>query len=147
MKLVIQRVNNAKVTKVDTKEVVGEITHGLFILLGIKEGDNLDLAKQMAEKVSKLRIFSDENDKMNFSILDKKEEILVVSQFTLISDCKGQNRPSFIKAARPEEARGVYEYFISELKEKGIKVETGSFGDYMEISASLDGPVTIVLEG
>lgn len=146
MKLVIQRVSKAQVKKMEGGEVVGEIGHGLFILLGVKKGDSLSKAEALAEKVSKLRILSDQEDKMNFSILDKKEEILVVSQFTLVAETKGQNRPSFIKAALPSEAKKIYEHFVKKLQEKGIKVETGSFGDYMEIEASLDGPVTITLE-
>lgn len=146
MKLVIQRVSSASVKKVETKEIVGKIGHGLFILLGVKKEDNLEKAESLAEKISKLRILSDKEDKMNLSVLDQKEEILVVSQFTLIAETKGQNRPSFINAALPDQARGIYERFIQKLREKGIKVETGSFGDYMEIEAVLDGPVTIVLE-
>ncbi len=146
MKLVIQRVSAASVKKVETGEVVGKIDHGLFILLGVKKEDGIEKADSLAEKVSKLRILSDSEDKMNLSILDQKEEILVVSQFTLIAETKGQNRPSFINAALPDEARIIYEQFIKRLREKGIKVETGSFGDYMEIEAILDGPVTIILE-
>ncbi len=146
MKLVIQRVNQAAVKKVETKEIVGQIKHGLFVLVGIKKGDSLKEAEYLAEKLVKLRILSDGNDKMNLSVSDKKEEILVVSQFTLIAETKGQNRPSFIGAAEPIEAKKIYESFVDKLKEKGIKVETGSFGDYMEIETILDGPVTILLE-
>lgn len=146
MRLVIQRVNKARVKKSETDEVVGEIGEGLFILLGVKRGDKEEEADYVAEKVSKLRIMKDEEKKMNLSIKDTGGEILVVSQFTLYGDTKGQNRPSFIKAAEPELAKRVYERFISKLKELGIKVETGSFGDYMEIEASFDGPVTILLE-
>jgi D-tyrosyl-tRNA(Tyr) deacylase len=146
MRLIIQRVKKAAVKKVETGEIVGQINHGLFVLVGIKKGDTINEAEILAEKLSKLRILADENDKMNLSILDKKEEILVVSQFTLIAETKGQNRPSFIEAALPDEARKIYEFFVEKIQEKGIKVETGSFGDYMEIETLLDGPVTILLE-
>lgn len=146
MKLVIQRVNQASVKKVETNEIVGQINHGLFVLVGIKKGDSFKEAEYLAEKLAKLRILSDENDKMNLSILDKKEEVLVVSQFTLIAETKGQNRPSFLGAADPLEAKEIYDYFVNKIIEKGIKVETGSFGDYMKIETTLDGPVTILLE-
>jgi D-tyrosyl-tRNA(Tyr) deacylase len=146
MRLVIQRVKKAKVTKVKTNEIVGEIGEGLFILLGIKKGDSEEKADYLAQKVAKLRIMKDGEKKMNLSISDTKGEILVVSQFTLYGDSKGQNRPSFIEAAEPELAKKVYERFITKLKDLGIKVQTGSFGDYMEINTSLDGPVTILLE-
>jgi len=143
MKLIIQRVNKASVS-VDDK-VVGEINKGLFILLGIAEGDSEDEVYAMAQKISKLRIMADENDKMNLSVLDTKSSILVVSQFTLIADTKKGNRPSFVKAANPKKAEKLYSLFISELKALGIKVETGEFGKYMKIDTELDGPVTIVL--
>ncbi len=146
MRLVIQRVSQASVKKVETNKIVGQINHGLFVLVGIKKGDSFKEAESLAEKLAKLRILSDENDKMNLSILDKKEEILIVSQFTLIAETKGQNRPSFIGAALPAEAKEIYDYFVNKIIEKRIKVETGSFGDYMEIETVLDGPVTILLE-
>ena len=153
MKLVVQRVNQASVKKTETNKIVGQINHGLFVLVGIKKGDSFKEAEFLAEKLTKLRILSDENDKMNLSILDrnlpdgrKKEEVLVVSQFTLIAETKGQNRPSFIDAAPPEGAKKIYEHFVNEVKENGIKVATGSFGDYMKIETVLDGPVTILLE-
>ena len=144
MRLVIQRVKNASVKASGT--VVGEITKGLFVLVGIKKGDTEKSAEELAEKLSKLRVMADKEDKMNLSVRDVGGEILVVSQFTLYADTKGGNRPSFIQAGEPETAKKIYEHFISQLREKGIKVETGSFGDYMEISAELDGPVTILLE-
>ncbi|MEK7113017.1 MAG: D-aminoacyl-tRNA deacylase [Patescibacteria group bacterium] len=144
MRLVIQRVEN---TSVKVKgNMVGEITKGLFVLLGIKKGDTEKSAEELAEKLSKLRVMADKEDKMNLSVKDVGGEILVVSQFTLYADTKGGNRPSFIQAGEPETAKKIYKHFISQLREKGIKVETGSFGDYMEISAELDGPVTIILE-
>ncbi len=146
MKVVIQRVNSAKVTKVDTTEVVGEIKQGLFILLGIKKGDTKKQALELVNKIIKIRIMSDKNDKMNLSVQDTKSEILLVSQFTLYANTKDGNRPSFIEAEEPSKAKLLYEYFVKCLKEKDIKVETGSFGYYMKIECILDGPVTIVLE-
>ena len=144
MRLIIQRVNRASVKASGKK--VGEITKGLFVLLGIKKGDTKEGAEVLAEKLSKLRVMADAEDKMNLSVKDVGAEILVVSQFTLYADTKGGNRPSFIDAMEPEAAKEIYEHFVSQLKAKGIKVETGSFGDYMEIEALLDGPVTILLE-
>ena len=144
MKLVIQRVKKAKVTVKGKDAVVGEIGRGLFILMGVTEGDTKEEAERLAEKVSKLRIMSDKEDKMNLSIKDVEGEILVVSQFTLYADTSKGNRPSFIKAGKPELANELYEYFIDKLKEREIRVETGEFGAYMEIDAELDGPVTII---
>ena len=146
MKLVIQRVSRASVTVKETNEIVGKINKGLFILLGIKKGDTKEKISELIEKISKLRIMADENNKMNLSVLDTKSEILLVSQFTLYANTKDGNRPSFIEAEEPKKAKELYEYFVKRLREKGIKVETGSFGDYMEISCILDGPVTINLE-
>ena len=155
MKTVVQRVLKAKVKRKEDNKVVGEINRGLFtgntsqallILLGIKRGDGQRQVDELVEKISKLRIMADENNKMNLSVMDTKSEILFVSQFTLYANTKDGNRPSFIEAEDPKKAEDLYEYFIKKLKEKGIKVETGSFGDYMEIEAILDGPVTIVLE-
>ena len=146
MKLVIQRVSKASVIRHKDGKAVGQIGRGLFILVGVKKGDNVGMAETLADKVSKLRVMSDENDKMNLSVVDTKTEILAVSQFTLYADTSGGNRPSFIEAEDPDKAKAIYEHFVSKLRERGIKVETGSFGDYMEISAVLDGPVTIILE-
>ena len=146
MRLIVQRVIKAKVYKVSSNEVVGQIGKGLFVLLGVKTGDSLKDAEALAEKLIKLRVMSDEQDKMNLSIKDVGGEILVVSQFTLYADTSGGNRPSFIKAALPDEAKKVYLHFIDKLKKRGIKVATGSFGDYMGIEASLDGPVTIIFD-
>lgn len=145
MRLVIQGVKKAKVTKVEGGVVVGEIGPGLLILLGVKKADLEERADYFAEKVSKLRVIKDKENKMNLSIKDTGGEILVVSQFTLYGDAKGQNRPSFMDAAEPELAKKLYERFISKLKELGIKVQTGSFGDYMEIESTFDGPMTILL--
>ena len=144
MRLVIQRVKKAKVTVVETGKVAGEIGPGLFVLVGVKKGDTEKDAEALVEKLSKLRVMADKEGKMNLSVTDVKAEILVVSQFTLYADTSGGNRPSFINAALPDEARKIYEHFVAKLKETQVKIETGSFGDYMEIEAKLDGPVTIL---
>lgn len=146
MKVVVQRVKSVKVTKVETNEVVGKIEKGLFLLLGIKKGDSEREVDEIVNKILKLRIMSDDADKMNLSVMDTKSEILLVSQFTLLANTKDGNRPSFIDAEEPLKAKVLYEYMINKLKESGLKIETGSFGDYMKIDCVLDGPVTIVLE-
>lgn len=146
MKLVIQRVNMAKVTRVESGKIVGEIGKGLFILLGIKKGDTAKEVNELVNKVTKLRVISDENDKMNLSVMDTKSEVLLVSQFTLYANTKDGNRPSFIEAEEPDRAKELYEQFVKGLRGGGITVATGSFGDYMKIETVLDGPVTIVLE-
>jgi len=144
MRLVVQRVGKAKVIRVSDEKAVGEIGLGLFILIGIKKGDSEKDADYLVEKVSKLRVMSDEDDKMNLSVGDVNGKILVVSQFTLYADTKDGNRPSFINAEDPVKAKKLYEYFIEKLRAKNIGVETGSFGDYMKIETILDGPVTIL---
>ena len=149
MKLVVQRVKEALVKTPEDNKTVGKIGKGYFVLVGVKEGDTLKDAELLAAKLSKLRIMSDENGKMNLSIKDAKGEILVVSQFTLYADTSGGNRPSFMNAALPEDAKKIYEHFVDKLRESLPRtgqcgVETGSFGDYMEISCVLDGPVTIL---
>ncbi len=146
MRLVIQRVKKASVERVTDKRIVGSINKGFFILVGVGKEDKLEDARILAEKVSKLRIMSDEQDKMNLSLKQVGGELLVVSQFTLYADTSNGNRPSFINAGLPEKAKEIYEYFVENLKEKGLKVETGSFGDYMKINTELDGPVTIIIE-
>ena len=144
MKLVIQRVSKASVSV--KGENVAEIGEGLFVLVGIKEGDTQKDAQFLAEKLAKLRVMSDEEGKMNLTVSDVSGEILVVSQFTLYADTSGGNRPSFIKAARPEVAQPIYEHFVDQLTSHGVSVKTGQFGEYMEIETVLDGPVTIILE-
>lgn len=144
MKTVIQRVNNANVV-VDGK-TVGEIKKGLVILLGVSDLDTEETVKNMVKKIINLRIFTDENDKMNLSIKDIKGEMLVISQFTLYADCKKGNRPSFTDAGKPEHANKLYEYFIEEVKKQDIKVEHGIFGAHMKVNLTNDGPVTIMLE-
>lgn len=145
MKLVIQRVESAEVLLVQSKKTVGKIGKGLFILVGIKKGDTEKEAEVLARKVIKLRVMADEKDKMNLTVKDVDGEFLIVSQFTLYANTSGGNRPSFIDAALPKEAEKIYNHFVKELVSNGAKVETGSFGDYMQISSKLDGPVTIVI--
>ncbi len=145
MKAVIQRVKNASVS-VDG-EVVGAIGCGYMILLGVVEGDTLAEAELMAAKVAKLRVFEDEDGKMNKSVLDVDGEILVVSQFTLCADVKKGNRPSFTSSAAPQLANELYERFSALLKENGVKrVENGVFGADMQVSLVNDGPVTILYD-
>jgi len=146
MRLIVQRVKKAKVTRVKGGEVVGEIGKGLFVLVGFKKGDTKEKVETLAVKLSKLRVMADENDKMNLSLDEAEGSILVVSQFTLYADTSGGNRPSFVDAEDPAEAKKLYNFFILKLREKGIKIETGSFGDYMEIETVIDGPVTILYE-
>lgn len=145
MRLVVQRVKRASVSVAGTGEVVGKIGNGFLVLVGVKEGDEKKDAEVLAEKLAKLRIMADKAGKMNLSVREVNASILTVSQFTLYADISKGNRPSFVKAANPKLAQEVYEHFIAQLKEKGIKVETGRFGDYMEIPALLDGPVTIII--
>lgn len=146
MRLVIQRVKKASVGVIKTDKIAGEIDNGLFVLVGVKKGDTRKDAEILAQKLAKLRIMADADEKMNLSLKDVDGKALVVSQFTLIADTSGGNRPSFINAAEPKEAKDIYEYFLAKVKELGIEVETGSFGDFMKIEAILDGPVTIILE-
>lgn len=144
MRLVIQRVDTSSVSVKGEK--LGEIDKGLLILVGVGEGDEKKDANDLARKVSGLRILSDNEDKMNLSVLDKNQKVLAISQFTLYADTKKGNRPSFVKAADPEKAELIYNHFVEALRREGVIVETGRFGEYMNIDASLDGPVTIVMD-
>lgn len=145
MKAVIQRVKYATV-KVDNK-IIGECKQGFMILLGVIDGDTENDADKLIKKIPVLRIFEDENGKMNKSLLDIDGEILVVSQFTLAADCSHGRRPSFTASASPDIANELYEYFVGELKTAGIKsVQTGEFGADMAVELLNDGPVTIVLD-
>lgn len=145
MKAVIQRVKYATV-KVDNK-IIGECKQGFMILLGVIDGDTKDDADKLIKKIPVLRIFEDENGKMNKSLLDIDGEILVVSQFTLAADCSHGRRPSFTASAPPDIANDLYEYFVGELKTAGVKsVQTGEFGADMAVELLNDGPVTIVLD-
>ena len=144
MKAVIQRVSEAEV-KVENK-VVGEITHGLLLLIGIDEEDEEADALWLVQKILNLRIFNDPEGKMNLSVQDLEGEILCISQFTLIADYKKGNRPSFIKAAKPEKAITLFEFFKTEIAKTALKIESGIFGADMKISLVNDGPVTIVMD-
>ena len=128
------------------KNVVGEIEKGFLVLFGVGKGDTKEQADFLAEKLCNLRVFNDENKKMNLSIKDINGELLIVSQFTLYADCKKGNRPSFVKAEEPKIANELYEYFINECKKYVKKVENGIFGANMQLSLLNAGPVTIILE-
>lgn len=144
MKIVIQRVSEANV-KVDGK-IVGQIGKGLMLLTGIDENDEKADADWLVQKILNLRIFGDEDDKLNLSIKDISGEILCISQFTLIADYKKGNRPSFIKAAKPDKAIPLFDYFKEEIAKSGLKTESGIFGADMKVSLVNDGPVTIVMD-
>ena len=144
MKAVIQRVSEAHV-KVDG-EITGEISHGLLLLIGIDEEDEKTDADWLVQKILNLRIFGDEDGKLNLSVLDISGEIICISQFTLIADYKKGNRPSFIKAAKPEKAIPLFEYFKTEIAKSSLKIESGIFGADMKVSLLNDGPVTIVMD-
>lgn len=144
MKVLIQRVKQASVT-IDGK-LYSSIKNGILALVGIEKGDTIEQVEKLAGKIAKLRIFPDENDKMNLSIIDTKGEMLIVSQFTLCGDCRKGTRPSFDKSAPPDIANNLYEEFISKAKEQGIKVGTGVFGAMMDVELINDGPVTFMLE-
>ena len=144
MKLVIQRVKNASV-EVEQK-VIGEIEKGFLVLIGIKVGDTKQQADYLVKKVCNLRVFEDENEKMNLSLKDVGGKLLIVSQFTLYGNCNDGNRPSFIEAARPEEAIPLYEYFCDQCAKNGIEVQRGIFGADMKVNLLNDGPVTIIIE-
>lgn len=145
MKLVVQRVKNAKV-EVEGK-IVGEIGKGFLVLIGVTHTDTLEIADYLAKKLCHLRVFEDEDEKMNLSLKDVAGELLLVSQFTLYGECKSGNRPSFTGAAKPEFANELYEYFCKKCEEEhSIKVQKGIFGANMQVSLVNDGPVTILLE-
>ncbi|GAB5410532.1 MAG: D-aminoacyl-tRNA deacylase [Balneolaceae bacterium] len=145
MKVVVQRVSSASVMV--GNEVIGVIKKGLLLLVGIHQNDTAEQLKWMCEKILKLRIFEDENEKMNLSVLDIEGEILVVSQFTLYGDAKKGTRPSYIEAARPEKAEPMYEEMIQYFKDHSeLKIQTGKFGAMMDVELVNDGPVTLILE-
>ena len=144
MKLVIQRVKEARVD-VENK-IVGKIGKGFLVLVGVFHNDTKAEADYLVKKLCNLRVFEDENEKMNLALKDVNGELLIVSQFTLYADTSNGNRPSFVQAARPEQANELYEYFCQKCQENGIKVEKGIFGANMQVSLINDGPVTIIIE-
>ena len=144
MRALIQRVSEAKVTIEGS--IHGEIGQGILVLLGITHDDNSDDVSKLVHKIINLRVFSDSKGNMNISLLDIAGEILVISQFTLFANTKKGNRPSYIAAAKPQQANLLYEAFIREMKEKVVKTETGLFGADMKVHLINDGPVTILLD-
>lgn len=144
MRIVLQRVTSASVTV--GGEVTGRIGTGYLVLLGVGQGDTEEDCRRLADKVINLRIFSDENGKINLSLADVGGELLIVSQFTLYADCRKGNRPNFIQAGKPDEAERLYNYFADYCRSKGKHVETGIFGADMKVELVNDGPFTIVLE-
>jgi D-tyrosyl-tRNA(Tyr) deacylase len=144
MRVMLQRVRNASV-EIDS-EIISSIKIGLLLFLGIERGDGDKDIDYLVKKVSRLRIFEDEKGKLNLSIMDIKGEILIVSQFTLLADCRKGNRPSFDRAERPERAKELYERFIQGIKNLGIPAKSGIFGASMKIHLINDGPVTIMID-
>lgn len=144
MRIVLQRVTSASV-RVDG-EVIGSIGTGFLLLFGAGHEDTEEDCRRLADKISGLRIFSDENGKINLDLESVGGELLVVPQFTLYADCRKGNRPNFVQAAKPEQANRLYEYFVEYLRSKGKHVETGSFGADMKVELLNDGPFTVILE-
>ncbi|CAM3322443.1 D-aminoacyl-tRNA deacylase [Vagococcus fessus] len=144
MKVVLQKVTSASVTI--EEKVVSEIKQGFMLLVGVKTGDTEADADYLANKISKMRIFEDEEGKMNLGIQDVGGDILSVSQFTLLANTRKGNRPSFIEAARPDEATALYDYFNEKLRAEGLKVLEGEFGADMQVALVNDGPTTIILD-
>ena len=144
MRAVIQRVASASVTV--GGEVVGQIAKGFLVLLGVSESDTQDDVVYMAQKIVGLRVFEDSDGKMNLGLQDVAGSMLVVSQFTLLGDCRKGRRPSFVAAARPEIAKRLYETFVAEVRGQGVPVETGRFQQHMDVALVNDGPVTLLLD-
>ncbi len=144
MRVVVQRVTSSKV--IVDGNIVGEIGKGFNLLIGISKDDTIEDLKYIKDKVVNLRVFEDENDKLNLSLLDIKGEILAISQFTLYGDCRKGRRPNFMNAMGGEEAEKLYETFVALLKETGLKVECGKFGANMKVDIQNDGPVTILID-
>lgn len=144
MRLLIQRVKQASVRV--NEQIVGKIENGFCVLVGITHEDTKENADYLVKKLCNLRVFEDENEKMNLSIKDIKGELLIVSQFTLYADTTSGNRPSFVNAAKPEQAKKLYQYFIEKCKNENVIVETGIFGANMQVELVNDGPVTVMIE-
>jgi len=144
MRVVVQRARNAQVTVAGKR--IGKIENGFMLLVGITHSDTIEDVKYVADKVANLRVFEDKEGKMNLSLLDVQGEILSISQFTLYGDCRKGRRPNFMDAARPEFANEMYDAFNQELRSKGIRVETGAFGEMMDVAFTNVGPVTLIVE-
>ena len=144
MRAVIQRVKQSSVRT--ESQIIGQTGTGLLVLLGVAKGDNSGDADYLVNKIANLRIFEDDTGKMNRSLLDTGGEMMVVSQFTLLADCRKGRRPSFVNAAGPEVATELYEYFVSRVRNLGITVATGRFRAMMEVELINEGPVTIIIE-
>jgi D-tyrosyl-tRNA(Tyr) deacylase len=144
MRVVVQRSKAANVTVAG--EITGKIDNGLVLLVGVTHDDNEEDAAYLADKIINLRIFEDEAEKMNLSLLDVGGQILSISQFTLYGDCRKGRRPNFMEAARPDQAIQIYDAFNRFLEEKGVHVETGRFGEMMDVALVNDGPVTLIVE-
>ena len=144
MRAVVQRVKKSRV--IVEGRLVGEINKGFNVLLGISKEDTIEDLKYIKDKIINLRVFEDENDKMNLSLLDIQGELLLISQFTLYGDARKGRRPNFMNAMGGDEAKALYEEFVKMLKESGLKIETGEFGAHMNVEIENDGPVTILLD-
>lgn len=144
MRAVIQRVDNAKLTV--EEKTVSKIDKGLVVYLGINQNDTIKNANNLAKKIADLRIFRDENCKLNLSVKNIGGQILVVSNFTIYADCSRGNRPNFMYAMKSENANVLYEFFVTELKSQGIEVKTGMFGEHMTIEQTNNGPINIIVE-
>jgi D-aminoacyl-tRNA deacylase len=144
MRAVVQRVKESSVTV--TNQMISRIGPGLLVLLGVSEADDSGDAVYLSEKIVHLRIFEDESGKMNRSLMETQGEMLVVSQFTLLGDCRKGRRPSYVQAAGPEKAEHLYEIFVEQVRKKGVAVKTGQFRAMMDVALINDGPVTLILD-
>ncbi|WP_078597300.1 D-aminoacyl-tRNA deacylase [Evansella clarkii] len=144
MKVIVQRSLQAKVEV--NGETAGKIESGLMLLVGVTHDDTEEDAQYLADKIVNLRIFEDENEKLNLSVKDTEGQILSISQFTLYGDCRKGRRPNFMAAAKPDHAEKLYDFFNEKLRENGIHVETGRFGEMMDVSFTNHGPVTLIVE-
>ncbi|HAH48588.1 D-aminoacyl-tRNA deacylase [Gimesia sp.] len=144
MRAVVQRVSRASVTV--NGEITGEIEQGFLVLLGVEQDDTQDDVIYLAQKAAGLRVFEDADGKMNLALSDVNGKMLVVSQFTLLGDCRKGRRPSFVNAARPEQANELYQSFVAEVRGQGIEVETGRFQEHMDVELVNDGPITLLID-
>ncbi|MFK7778960.1 MAG: D-aminoacyl-tRNA deacylase [Gimesia sp.] len=146
MRAVVQRVSRASASVTVNGEITGQIEQGFLVLLGVDQDDTQDDVIYLAKKSVGLRVFEDADGKMNLALADVKGKMLVVSQFTLLGDCRKGRRPSFVNAARPEQANTLYQSFVAEVKGQGIEVETGRFQEHMDVELVNDGPITLLLD-